>query len=181
FNFDDLIRRNNEELVAALGNFVHRNMTFAHRYFDATVPLRGGLTAQDEEQLAMVSGLPDRVSALMEEYRFKDALQEVMAAAHDSNRYFDYRQPWVLRKEDQAACGTVIGICLDTIKTLAVVMEPFLPFAAAKAAAMLSAAPEELTWSAAADPLPEGRQLGEPVILFDKLEELPADDEEGGD
>ncbi|MHC4592550.1 MAG: methionine--tRNA ligase, partial [Planctomycetota bacterium] len=98
----------------------------------------------------------------------------------DSNRYFDYRQPWVLRKEDQAACGTVISICLDTIKTLAVVMEPFLPFAAVKAAAMLSAAPEELTWSAAADPLPEGRQLGEPVILFQKLEELPAGDEEGG-
>ncbi len=170
FKFEDLIRRNNEELVAALGNFVHRNVTFAHRYLGGEVPPRGEPTEQDRAQLAMVAGLPDRASALLEEYRFRDALQEVMAAARESNRYFDYRQPWALRKEDPSACGTVINVCLNTIKTLAVVMEPFLPFAAAKTASMLSAEPQEMVWSAGADPLPEGRTLGEPVILFEKLE-----------
>jgi methionyl-tRNA synthetase len=170
FRFEDLIRRNNEELVAALGNFVHRNMTFAHRYFDGAVPARGKTTDQDEEQLAMVAGLPDRVSERLEAYRFKDALQEVMAAARESNRYFDYREPWVLRKTDRAACGTVINVCLNTVKTLAVVMAPFLPFAAEKTAAMLATGPEEMRWQAAADALPEGRKLGEPAILFEKLE-----------
>jgi len=179
FQFDDLIRRNNEELMAALGNFVHRNMTFVHRYFGGKVPARGELTDQDRAQLDAVAALPDRVAALLEEYRFKDALGEVMAAARDGNKYFDHRQPWALRKSDPAACATVINVCLNTVKTLAVVMEPFLPFAAARTAAMLSAGSEELTWQAAAQPLPEGRPLGEPVILFEKLEP-PAEKDAGG-
>ena len=167
----DLVHRNNDELVAALGNFVHRNMTFAGRYFEGRVPARGELGAQDREQLDRIAALPGRVGALIEEYRFKDALGEVMSAARDSNKYFDYREPWKLRKANMAACGTVINVCLNTAKTLAVVMEPFLPFAARKAAGMLALALQEMTWAAAADPLPEGRALGEPVILFDKIEE----------
>ena len=182
FKFDDLIRRNNEELVAALGNFVHRNMTFAHRYFDGVVPPPGKLTEQDRAQMARVEGLAGRVGALLDGYHFKDALHEVMAAAREGNRYFDHRQPWVLRKEDLGACGTVINVCLNTVKALAVVMEPFLPFAAAKAAGMLAAAPEELRWQAAGEPLPEGRKLGDPAILFEKLEPPEPDGpaQEGG-
>ena len=133
-------------------------------------PARGELTEQDQAQLDLIACLPDRVAELLEGYRFKDALNEVMAAARDGNKYFDYRQPWALRKSDLAACGTVINVCLNTLKVLTVVMEPFLPFAAARTAAMLSAAAEELTWQAAAEPLPEGRPLGEPAILFEKLE-----------
>ncbi|MHC4788113.1 MAG: methionine--tRNA ligase [Planctomycetota bacterium] len=181
FKFEDLIHRNNQELVAALGNFVHRNMTFVHRYFGGVVPARGEPAEQDRQQLHLVAALPERVAAPLEEYRFKDALGEVMAAAREGNRYFDHREPWVLRKEDRDACGTVLNVCLNTIKALAVVMEPFLPFAAGKAAAMLAVGPEEMAWSAAADPLPEGRALGEPVMLFEKLE-LPAGGEgEAGD
>ncbi len=178
FRFVDLARRNNEELVAALGNFVHRNMTFAHRYFDGRTPPRGDTDEQDREQLAALAELPERVGGLLEECRFKDALGEVMAAAREGNRYFDYREPWVLRKEDRAACGTVINVCLNTIKVLTTVMAPFLPFAAEKAGRMLGASPEELTWQASAEPLPEGRELGEAEILFEKIE-VPEDNEGG--
>ncbi len=172
FVFDDLIRRNNEELVAALGNFVHRNMTFAHRYFDGRVPRRGDLTEEDRRQLAMIAELPDRVAALLADFSFRDALGQVMEAARESNRYFDCREPWALRKEARASCGTVINICLNTIKALGVVMEPFLPFAAGKVARMLPVAGDGLNWAQAADPLPEDLELGEPEILFEKLEEL---------
>jgi len=173
FKFEDLISRNNDELVAALGNFVHRNVTFTHRYFGGKVPERGQLAEQDRAQLAMVRELPDRVSALIEDYRFRDALGEIMAAARQSNRYFDYRQPWALRKTDTAACGTVINVCLNTIKTLGVVMAPFLPFAARKVASMLSMEEGEVGWATAAEPLPEGRSLGRAEILFEKLEMPP--------
>jgi methionyl-tRNA synthetase len=176
FKFDDLIRRNNEELVAALGNFVHRNMTFTGRYFDGVVPGRDELMDEDKAHLAMLAGLPDKVGGLIEEYRFKDALNEVMAAAREGNRYFDHRQPWVLRKEDMAACGTVLNVCLNTIRTLTVVMAPFLPFAADKAARMLGLTPEERTWQAAAEPLPAGRQLAEAEVLFTKLDEPAAEE-----
>ncbi|MGD2175078.1 MAG: methionine--tRNA ligase [Candidatus Brocadiaceae bacterium] len=174
FKFGDLVRRNNDELVAALGNFVHRNMTFAHRYFDGRVPERGELTDADRRQLAMIEDLPQRVGEELDEYSFRDALQEVMEAARESNRYFDHREPWVLRKEDRTACGTVINVCLNTVKALAVVMEPFLPFAAEKVSGMLSAETEEMLWPSAGRPLPEGRELGEPVILFEKMEEPEA-------
>jgi len=177
FKFEDLIRRNNQELVAALGNFVHRNVTFAHRYLGGVVPPCSSPTERDRAQREMMAGLADRVSALLEQHRFKDALEQVMAAARESNRYFDYREPWRLRKEDPDACATAINVCLNTVKTLAVVLEPFLPFAAGKAALMLSAGPQEMVWRAAAGPLPEGRRLGEPVILFRKLEEPPVEGE----
>ena len=171
FKFEDLIHRNNEELVAALGNFVHRNMTFIHRYFDGQVPERGPMTEQDRDQLARMAKLPEEIAGLIEEYRFKDALHAEMAAARESNRYVDFREPWMLRKKDRPACATVLNVCLETIKTLGVVMEPFLPFAAEKVAKMLSCEPDEMLWHNATEPLPEGRELGEPTILFEKLEE----------
>ena len=146
-------------------------MTFTRKYFDGAVPPRGELTDADAAQLALMGELPGRAADLMDGYRFKDALTEIMAAARGSNRYFDHRQPWVLRKEDPAECGTVLNVCLNTIKILGAVMAPFLPIAAEKVAGMLSAGPEEMVWDAAADPLPEGRALGEPAILFEKIEE----------
>jgi methionyl-tRNA synthetase len=170
FKFEDFVSRNNDELVAALGNFVHRNMTFVGKYFDGHVPERGELTEQDRAQLETMAGLGDRVAEKLEGYHFRDALGLVMEAARESNRYFDQRKPWVLRKEDMAACGTVLNVCLNTIKTLGAVMEPFLPFASEKIAEMLSCEPDEMTWQNAAQPLPEGRELGEPVILFEKIE-----------
>ncbi len=173
FRFDDLVRRNNAELVATLGNLVHRTMTFAHRFMQGLVPARGELAEADRAQLELVGRLPKEVCEQLEDYHFKAALQAIMAAAKETNRYFDYRKPWVLRKKDAAVCATTINVLLGTIKTLAVVMEPFLPFAAGKVARMLSCEPQELKWDAATRPLPEGRRLGEAEILFVKLDQPP--------
>lgn len=170
FKFEDFISRNNDELVAALGNFVHRCMTFAGKYFDGAVPARGALSEDDAGQLELMASLPGRVGDLIEGYRFRDALGEVMAAARESNRYFDHRKPWVLRKEKLEECGTVLNVCLNTIKTLGTVMLPFLPFAACKIAGMLGCNEQEMLWANAAAALPEGRKLGEPIILFNKIE-----------
>ena len=170
FQFNDLITRNNDELVATLGNLVHRTVTFAHKYHGGRMPERGQTTEQDEGQLDLVARLPDDVSDQLEGCHFKAAIQLIMAAAKESNRYFDYKQPWVQRKQDMAACGTTINVLLSTIKALGVVMEPFLPFAAEKVARMLSCGADELEWASATRPLPEGRALGKPEILFLKLE-----------
>ena len=175
FKFDDLIRRNNDELAANVGNLVHRTMTFAHKYFDGEVPPRGELSQQDREQLQMMAKLPGKVADRIEEFQFKSALNVVMEAARETNRYFDYRKPWVLRKEDNEQCGTVINVLLNTLKTLCVVMEPFLPFSAGKTARMLGCPEEERRWAAATEPLPEGRPLGEAQILYEKLE-MPEED-----
>jgi len=93
-----------------------------------------------------------------------------MAAARGSNRYFDFKEPWVQRKRDAAACGTTVNVLLNTIKVFCAVMEPYLPFSAEKLARMLSCDADERRWSEATRSLPQGRQLGEPRILFTKLE-----------
>ena len=169
FQFDALKQRNDEELVATLGNFVHRTMTFTHKYFDGRIPERGELDPQDSEQLQRMKELPKAVAEDLEEYHFKSALQTIMAAAKETNRYFDYREPWVKRKEDIEECGTILNVSLNTIKTLGVVAEPFLPFAGEKIRKMLAEDEENMKWHKAAEPLPEGRELGEPEILFEKL------------
>jgi len=171
FQFEALVTRNNHELVAALGNFIHRNMTFTHKYFDGVVPPQGELTDEDRAQLALVDGLADRIGELIEGYHFRDAMTEIMATARASNKYIDTRAPWTLRKSDLEACGTVLNVCLNTIKALAVVFEPFMPFGTEKVREMLACSPDELKWCEAATPLPAGRKLGEPVVLFSKMEE----------
>ena len=122
--------------------------------------------------------LPGRVGGQIEEFHFKAALHEIMAAARESNRYFDHKQPWVERKTDLAACGTTINVLLHCIRTFGVVVEPFLPFAAGTIARMLRCEADELRWQRAAEPLPEGRALGEAKILFTKLEVPEAEAEE---
>jgi len=170
FKFEDLITRNNTELVATLGNLVHRTLTFAHRYLDGRVPPAGEPAAQDSEQIELAARLPQEVADGLEQFRFKEALGRVMAAARRSNRYFDHKAPWVQRKHDMGACAATINVLLNTIKTLGVTMAPCLPFAAEKVARMLGCGAEERLWASAADPLPEGRALAEPEMLFAKLE-----------
>jgi len=171
FRWEDFIRRNNDELLAALGNFVHRTLTFAHRYCDGRVPEAGDGGAEEHDQRAAVPGAVDRVTECLETFRFKAALAEVMTLARAGNRYFDGRQPWRQRTDDVSGCRTTIHTCLQTIRTLATLSGPFLPFSAERCAAMLGLTESPLPWAHATAPLPAGQRLGEPQVLFEKLDE----------
>jgi len=183
FDVDDFLARNNGELLNALGNFVNRTLTFAVRYFDGKVPPAGNREALDQQHLATIASTVERVTESLEAFRFKAAINEVMALARAANGYFDARQPWKQRKDDLAACGTTINVCIQTVKALATLMAPFLPFSAAQCVDMLKLDPsgrpgrsrlaalhEVLPWSGATQELPAGHQLGEPTILFKKLD-----------
>jgi methionyl-tRNA synthetase len=170
FNVDDFIARNNGELLNALGNFINRSLTFAERYFESKVPEAGERTDSDREQLARIAEQAERTAERLEAFRFRDALGEVMALARASNGYLDVKRPWKQRKEDLAACGTTINICVQTVRALTVLMAPFLPFSAARCAEMLGLGDEDLRWEDAVRELPAGHGLGPPQILFKKLE-----------
>jgi len=171
FSFEHFVQRNNEELVSALGNFFHRTMTFASRYFDGAVPEVGRLSDVDKRHLAELEDLPARIGDHIEKFSFKAALAELMAAARAGNKYFDSKQPWSTRKTDLADCGTTIDLCLRTLRTLTTVMRPFLPFAAEKAAHMLALDPSaDFAWDKAGHPIGAGRKLNKPEILFKKLD-----------
>lgn len=191
FDVDEFIKRNNTELLAALGNFINRTLTFAQRYFDGRVPEPGERGPIDHAHLDAIRTTADRMTDHLEAFRFKAALNEVMALARAANGYFDTKQPWKQRKEDLAGCGTTLNVCLQTVRALATLMGPFLPFSAAQCARMLrlegfdgrqddaDALQTVLPWAEATDELPAGKPLGEPVILFKKLDPAEVFGEQG--
>lgn len=170
FDPGDFVSRNNGELLNALGNFIHRSLTFTERYFEAMVPAVGHREAVDLEQLARIATQAGRVTEHLEAFRFKAALGQVMALARASNGYFDAKQPWKQRKEDLDGCGTTLNVCLQTVKALATLMAPFLPFSGRRCASMLGLDADPLPWDGATVELTPGHALRPAKTLFQKLE-----------
>ncbi len=170
FDLDDFITRNNGELLAALGNFFNRSITFAHKYFDGKVPPAGERDAVDNEQLARCKSAADETAAELEAFRFKSALARVMQLARDGNGYFDTTAPFKSRKTDMDACGRAVNVCLQTARTLTTLMAPFLPHSAAKCLQMFNLGADGLSWDVATQPLKDGAPLGQAQLLFKKLD-----------
>jgi methionyl-tRNA synthetase len=168
FDTNDFITRNNSELVAAFGNFVNRSLTFAQRYFDGRVP-DAARTEVDEAHIAAGAAAIEKMASLIEAHRYKAALEEMMAYARACNLYFDRRQPWRTRKDDMADCGAAIATCVHAVHHLAIMSRPILPKSAERILGMLNVPAEHIEW-AAPKALPAGHPLGEPAILFAKLD-----------
>lgn len=170
---DEFIRANDTELLAALGNFVNRTVTFAHKYFEGKVPPPGTRDALDEQQLELCRVQAEKIATELEGQHFKAALGEVMALARAGNLYLDQKKPWSQRKTDMAACGTSINICLQMVKALTTVMAPFLPFSARRCLVMLSLHENSLGWDQATVQLPPDHPLGPAEVLYKKLTPTP--------
>jgi len=177
FDFEDFVARNNGELLATLGNFVNRTVTFAVRNFEGRVPEPGPLTAVDAEQAGRIRERHARVTEHLEGFRFRAALAEIMALARDGNVYMDAKKPWTEKKTDPQACATTVHMLLRTVRALTVLMGPFLPFSAEASARMLALPEGPQRWESALEALPGGHVLGEPRILFRKIE--PSEIEDG--
>ena len=171
FEIEDFAARNNGELLNALGNFIHRTLTFVERNLDCRVSELGPLGELDQEHVALIAAQHERVTECLEQFRFRQALAEVMALARAGNVYLDRKAPWKERRTDPAACGTTLNVCLQTVRALATCMAPFLPHSASRVAAMLGLDPRApLPWHEAVLPLPAGHALGKPEVLFRKIE-----------
>ena len=170
FYLDDSVKRNNSELVATLGNFVNRTITFAHKYFDGQVPEPGTRDDTDQQQLQACRDAAHKVAAELEACRFKAALKAVMELAQAGNAYFDTTAPFRSRKTDLPACARAVNVCLQTVRTLTTVMAPFVPFAADKCLKMLQLDSNALDWDRATEDLPPGVSLAKAELLFKKLD-----------
>lgn len=168
---DEFVQRNDSELVAALGNFINRNISFAHKYFEGKVPPVGERDDEDRKLLAACGEYAKKIGAEIDAYHFKAALGLLMEFARAGNLYLDVKKPWTQRKTSMEACGTTINVCIQAIKALAVLMQPFLPFAARKCLTMLALTENDLFWDQATVEVPAGTTLGEAKILFKKLAE----------
>ena len=170
FDPQDFITRNNSELVAALGNFINRTLTFAAKYFGGKMPDAAQQTSVDRAHLAAGEEALRKVGEQIEHHRYRAALDDLMAYARACNHHFGEREPWRTRKEDMDDCAAAISTCIHAVQYLAILAYPFMPGSARKILAMLNVAPETIQW-AAPQPLPAGHPLREPAILYTKLDE----------
>jgi len=169
FDPDDFVNRNNNELVAAFGNFVNRTVQFADRYFERKVPDSRAQTDTDRAHLARGDEALRKVGELIGSFRFRAALEEVMAYARACNEHFNARAPWSSRKADLNDCAAAIATCLHAVHYLAAIGYPFMPHTAGRIRTMLGLPADQFRWQAP-PPLPAGHALGAPAILFPKLE-----------
>lgn len=171
FTWRDFQARNNNELVAVLGNFVNRAMVLTHKYFGGKVPTCGELTEYDKETLDEFAGVKVELENYLENYRFRDALKEAMNLARIGNKYLADTEPWKLAKTDMPRVSTILNLALQISANLAIAFEPFLPFSAKKLRDMLNMTHAEWNLLGNTDILPEGQQLNQPVLLFEKIED----------
>lgn len=172
FTWKDFQAKNNNELVAILGNFVNRALVLTHKFYEGKVPQALEYTAEDKALIEEIIAYPEKISTSIEQYRFREALGELMNLARLGNKYLADTEPWKLIKTDERRVQTIMNLSLQIAANLSVLMEPFLPFTAGKLKEMLQLK-KELKWKDAKNTnlLEAGHQLHEAGLLFDKIED----------
>ncbi len=171
FTFDEMLRRNNDELVANYGNVVHRTLTFLQSKFGGVIPEPQTLCEADREILAEVERAFGLVGNSIAQCHLKEGLNSAMAVAHAANRYLDERAPWKQIKVDRATAGTTIYVMLQVISGLRVLLCPFLPFSSQQLHSYLGLEGDVSKESWQLRTIPAGTTLPKPAPLFPKLEE----------
>ena len=175
FTWKDFQARNNNELVAILGNFINRSLVLTHKYFEGKVPACGELTDYDRDTLREFSDVKARLESSIENYRFRDALKEAMNLARIGNKYLADTEPWKLAKSDMPRVATILNLALQISANLAIAFVPFLPFSAAKIRTMLGLSTIDWDMLGHTDILAVGTQLAQPELLFEKIDDSVID------
>lgn len=171
FTWKDFQTRNNSELVAIFGNFVNRTMVLTHKYFGGKVPVKGELTDYDKQTIEEISLYPEKIGRSIEQYRFREALNELMNLARTGNKYLTENEPWKTIKTDEARTATVLNISLQICANLAVLASPFMPVTAEKLAKMLNMQPVAWFEAGNVELLSENADINAPELLFEQIDD----------
>jgi methionyl-tRNA synthetase len=171
FTWKDFQARNNNELVAILGNFVNRALVLTHKYFDGTIPPLGELNDYDKQTIAELPLLKQGIEKNLEVFRFRDALRDAMNIARLGNKYLADTEPWKIFKTDPERIATILNISLQICANLTILAEPFLPFTTDKLSKMLNI--KSLGWENGGkmDLLAKGHKIAQAELLFEKIED----------
>ena len=171
FTWKDFQARNNNELVAILGNFVNRALVLTKKYYGGAVPECGELTDYDRDTIAEMAGIKASLESNIENYRFREALKDAMSVARIGNKYLADTEPWKVVKSDPERVKTILNIALQITANITIAIEPFMPFSAEKILKMLAI--EKLGWDnlGSMSLIAAGHQIGEPSLLFEKIED----------
>jgi len=171
FTWKDYQARNNNELVAVFGNFVNRALVLTSKYFEGHVPALGSLTDLDRETLSELSSVRGAIERELDSFHFREALKEAMNLARLGNKYLADTEPWKLAKTDLPRVATILNISLQITANLTIAFAPFLPMSSERLCQMLQIDLPSWDDLGRADLLPVGHTLGEPHLLFEKIED----------
>jgi len=169
FTWKDYQTRVNSELVAIFGNLVNRVMVLTDKYYEGKVPQAG----ECDDLRAFITGQRTKVSEAIENFRFREALTEMLNVARHGNQLLSEKEPWKLIKTDPEQTAIVLYDCLQIIANLGILCEPFLPFTSKKIFDMLNLNPADFTWEdiGRQNLLKPGHQLGKAALLYQKIED----------
>ena len=171
FTWKDFQARNNNELVAILGNFINRVMVLTHKYFNGRVPMMMDLTDYDREVIDELAEAPGKISASIEQYRFREAMAEVMNVARLGNKYLAETEPWKVIKTDEDRVRTILNISIQLAANLEILLEPFLPFTSDKLMKMLNYGGHKWANAGSVNLIKRGHEICDPELLFSKIED----------
>ena len=171
FTWKDFQERNNSELVAVYGNFVNRALQLTKKYWGGVVPACGELQEVDQKAIAEFKDVKEKVEQYLDVFKFREAQKEAMNLARIGNKYITECEPWKVWKTDPKRVETILNISLQLVANLAIAFEPFLPFSSEKLRKMINMPNFEWTQLGSTDLLKAGTQLGEPELLFEKIED----------
>ena len=171
FTWKDFQERNNSELVAIYGNFVNRALQLTKKYWNGVVPACGELQDVDKKAIDEFKDVKDKVEQLLDGFHFREAQKEAMNLARIGNKYITECEPWKVWKTDPKRVETILYISLQLVANLAIAFEPFLPFSSRDLRQMIGM--DDFDWAelGRTDLLKPGHQLGEPHLLFEKIED----------
>jgi len=171
FTWKDFQARNNNELVAIMGNFINRTVVLTQKYFDGKVPSISHLEQIDQEVLDELAKYPAKIGQAIESYRFREALGFLMDVSRLGNKYLAETEPWKKIKESPERVGTILHVSSQVGAALAILSEPFLPFTAAKLKTLFGV--DSVAWDIAGcgKLIPVNHPLGDSALLFEKIED----------
>ncbi|HFE62872.1 MAG TPA: methionine--tRNA ligase subunit beta, partial [Caldithrix sp.] len=174
FSWEDFQAKHNNELADILGNFVNRTFIFVRNYFGGKLPHLGELDDLDQQLIDRLVQGKEKVGRAIDEFQFKEATRQFMDVARFANKYFNDQEPWSTRKNNPEKCATTLNLCTQTAYSLAILMNPILPFTSAKIWKMLHLPDESdrANWEDIGTlPLEEGHSIEDIEILFQKIPE----------
>jgi methionyl-tRNA synthetase len=175
FSWEGLQARHNNELGNNFGNLINRIFTFTHKYFDGKVPAwtEDDLTDLDRTALQDTAKCIDSFTAHLDKFEIRAAMEDVFLAGQIGNRYFDESAPFRSRKTDLERCGVSLAVALQIVRMITIMLAPIVPFSMAKVWQWLGMKSDldRGGWSEGLESLPAGRQLGQPEILFPRIED----------
>jgi len=171
FTWKDFQARNNNELVAILGNFVNRTLVLTNNYYEGRVPERGKTDANDEAALKEMAEIKRNVENSLESFRFREALKEAINLSRLGNKYLADSEPWKVIKSDPERVKTIMNVALQITANLTIICEPFLPFSMEKLRGWMNFGLKHWDSAGDMDLIKAGHQINKPGLLFEKIED----------